>query len=437
MRRRGSNADPARVRAHRSIDPVAARRTRATGERRWRRCGLDRPHVGQGAAARRRHGDRRGLGAGAGRQSLMAEGVRVGSSQSVELDAGSHAISWLRVGCRATGRRLPLRAAARTGGPRVRRPSWSHRSASTPKLAYQVLDGGDALNGRIAWSCPGSAPGSIGRARAPGASGSIGTDDGDVGSSTRRLLRATMTAMRPPAASPPRRARRSLPSPALGLSRPTPIVVGFPQLPLSGIVIALDPGHNGGNAAHASQIATPVWIGTGWKPCNKVGTSTPSGYPEHAFTFDVASRAKAEPRGARGHSVPDAHDRHRRRAVHQRPRAVRGEGRRASRSASTATAPSSGHGFFVMKPGIVAGWTDDISASSGVLAVAMRDGLKSAGLLDRELLRDERSEDADRPGYAQLLGRAGRRDRDGQHEERRRRGPDVELEPGGSSTRTA
>jgi N-acetylmuramoyl-L-alanine amidase len=43
-------------------------------------------------------------------------------------------------------------------------------------------------------------------------------------------------------------------------------------------------------------------------------------------------------------------------------------------------AVSSGHGFFVMKPGKVVGWTDDIYTSSGVLAVAMREGLKQAGL---------------------------------------------------------
>ena len=66
-------------------------------------------------------------------------------------------------------------------------------------------------------------------------------------------------------------------TPAAALTRPVPTVVGLKPLPLSGVVIALDPGHNGGNAAHASEIAEPVWIGTMWKPCNKVGTSTTAG----------------------------------------------------------------------------------------------------------------------------------------------------------------
>jgi N-acetylmuramoyl-L-alanine amidase len=170
--------------------------------------------------------------------------------------------------------------------------------------------------------------------------------------------------------------------PVAGLSRPTPIVVGFPPLPLSGVVIALDPGHNGGNAAHAAQIAEPVWIGTMWKPCNKVGTSTPSGYPEHAFTFDVALRVKAslEWFGATVHltrttdtGVGPCID-------------VRG-GFGASVHADLTVsihadgAPSSAKGFFVMKPGVVVGWTDDIAAASGVLAVAMRSGLTDAGLV--------------------------------------------------------
>src|SRR5262245_11735222 len=82
------------------------------------------------------------------------------------------------------------------------------------------------------------------------------------------------------------------PASALALTRPSPTVVGIPPKPLSGVVIALDAGHNGGNATHAAEIAKLVWIGTAWKPCNKVGTSTLGGYAEHAFNFDVALRVK-------------------------------------------------------------------------------------------------------------------------------------------------
>jgi N-acetylmuramoyl-L-alanine amidase len=170
-------------------------------------------------------------------------------------------------------------------------------------------------------------------------------------------------------------------TPAAALTRPEPTVVGLTRLPLAGLVIALDAGHNGGNAAHASEIAEPVWIGTMWKPCNKVGTSTVAGYPEHAFTFDVALRTKAsleafgatvfmtrttdtgvgpciDVRGQFGKKVGAAFE-----------VSIHGDG-----------ATASSHGFFVMKPGNVAGWTDDIYAESGHLATSIRDGLLDAGL---------------------------------------------------------
>jgi len=59
-------------------------------------------------------------------------------------------------------------------------------------------------------------------------------------------------------------------------------------------VVVLDPGHNGGNATHPDVINRPVPAGNGrTKACNTVGTQTAGGYPEHAFTLDVARRARA------------------------------------------------------------------------------------------------------------------------------------------------
>jgi N-acetylmuramoyl-L-alanine amidase len=56
-------------------------------------------------------------------------------------------------------------------------------------------------------------------------------------------------------------------------------------------VVVLDPGHNGGNAAAPEAIRRLVPDGRGGeKACNTTGTATDAGYPEHAFTFDVATR---------------------------------------------------------------------------------------------------------------------------------------------------
>lgn len=65
-----------------------------------------------------------------------------------------------------------------------------------------------------------------------------------------------------------------------------------PIAPLAGRTVVLDPGHNGGNGRHASEIARQVPDGTGGtKACNTVGTQAASGYAEHEFTWHVVTRA--------------------------------------------------------------------------------------------------------------------------------------------------
>ena len=152
-------------------------------------------------------------------------------------------------------------------------------------------------------------------------------------------------------------------------------------LPLAGIVIAVDAGHDGGNASHAAQISRLVWIGNRWKRCDTVGTSTRAGFPEHRFTLAVAVRVKArlEALGATVYvdrttdtgvgPCIDARGRFGARVHARLTISIHGDG-----------APSSDHGFFVMKPGLVRGYTDDILARSAVLATAVRAGLIAYGV---------------------------------------------------------
>jgi N-acetylmuramoyl-L-alanine amidase len=71
----------------------------------------------------------------------------------------------------------------------------------------------------------------------------------------------------------------------------TPTTTPAPTPPAP--VVVLDPGHNGGNAAHPEVVNAPVPDGAGGtKPCNTTGTETDAGYPEHAFTWDVALRMR-------------------------------------------------------------------------------------------------------------------------------------------------
>lgn len=59
------------------------------------------------------------------------------------------------------------------------------------------------------------------------------------------------------------------------------------------VVVVLDAGHNGGNAAATTEINRLVDAGGFRKPCNTTGTATDAGYPEHRFTYDVVRRATA------------------------------------------------------------------------------------------------------------------------------------------------
>ena len=119
--------------------------------------------------------------------------------------------------------------------------------------------------------------------------------------------------------------------------------------PLSGKVVVLDPGHNLNNN---SSINKNVYAGNGvYKACDTTGTSTDAGYPEHAFTWDVATRAAALLR-AEGATV-----------ILTRPndsgigpcittRAQIGNDAHANAFIAIHAdgGPADGHGFFVMQP---------------------------------------------------------------------------------------
>lgn len=64
---------------------------------------------------------------------------------------------------------------------------------------------------------------------------------------------------------------------------------------LKGQTIAIDPGHNGGNATHLREIRKLVPDGNGGtKVCNTTGTATADGFEEHAFNWNVAQFVKAD-----------------------------------------------------------------------------------------------------------------------------------------------
>lgn len=61
---------------------------------------------------------------------------------------------------------------------------------------------------------------------------------------------------------------------------------------IAGMVVFIDPGHNGANDGSINK-QVPTGRG-GTKDCQTSGTATNSGYQEHSFTWDTALRVRAE-----------------------------------------------------------------------------------------------------------------------------------------------
>jgi N-acetylmuramoyl-L-alanine amidase len=106
------------------------------------------------------------------------------------------------------------------------------------------------------------------------------------------------TAASPPAPSPTAAPVTRSPGPTPRATGSSPRATGTTTAARPPVVV-LDPGHNGGNAAHPAEINRQVDAGNGTrKACNTTGTATGAGYPEHAFAWDVALRTRTVLRAA-------------------------------------------------------------------------------------------------------------------------------------------
>jgi N-acetylmuramoyl-L-alanine amidase len=64
--------------------------------------------------------------------------------------------------------------------------------------------------------------------------------------------------------------------------------------PLTGKIIGIDPGHDGGNFNDPAFISQLVWNGVAYETCDTTGTETAGGYTEAQFNFNVASDLRAD-----------------------------------------------------------------------------------------------------------------------------------------------
>ena len=160
---------------------------------------------------------------------------------------------------------------------------------------------------------------------------------------------------------------------------------------LAGATIAIDPGHNGGNAAKAARINRLVDAGTLRKACDTVGAATRGGYTEAAHNLDVALRLERLLR-ASGARVVLTRRTNRGWGPCVTARAAIGNRARADAAVSIHAdgGPATGRGFHVIYPPSIRGLTDDIAADSHRLALAVRRAYARTGMT-----------------YADYTGRAG------------------------------
>jgi N-acetylmuramoyl-L-alanine amidase len=142
---------------------------------------------------------------------------------------------------------------------------------------------------------------------------------------------------------------------------------------LAGKVIVIDPGHNGGNAAHPEIINKKVDVINGRKPCNTTGTSTNDNYAEHTFTWDVARRL-AKVLRAEGAKVvlTRPNDTGVGPCVDVRAKIANRAHADASLSIHGDGAPAKDHGFHVIEPAVLKGYNDKVQPVSRKLGLDIR-----------------------------------------------------------------
>jgi N-acetylmuramoyl-L-alanine amidase len=142
---------------------------------------------------------------------------------------------------------------------------------------------------------------------------------------------------------------------------------------LDGKTIVIDPGHNGANSQHPTEINRLVNAGTLEKACDASGTQSASGYTEAEYNLDLSLRLAGILRTA-GARVVLTRTTNTGWGPCITERAAIGNRARASAAISIHAdgGPSSGRGFHVIYPPSIAGLTDDIAGSSFLLALDVR-----------------------------------------------------------------
>lgn len=147
----------------------------------------------------------------------------------------------------------------------------------------------------------------------------------------------------------------------------------------TGMVVVIDPGHNGNNWRHTSEISRPVDAGGFSKSCNTTGTAA-GNLIETAFNLAVAQRLKVI-LSSRGINVLLTRDNNDGWGL-----CIDERGQIAARAKADllvsihADGSSAGnHGFHVISPTPIEGYTGSTVGPSATAATAVRDALVANG----------------------------------------------------------
>jgi N-acetylmuramoyl-L-alanine amidase len=144
------------------------------------------------------------------------------------------------------------------------------------------------------------------------------------------------------------------------------------RAPLAGMVVGIDPGHNGDNWDHSSYVNQLVWNGREEETCDTTGTQEANGYTEAQFAFNVAQYLAATLR-AQGATVvltrttnsgfgP---------CITQRASIVNNAGAHVAVSIHADGGPVDGRGFSILEP-VASGVNDAVIDASQVLGQYVR-----------------------------------------------------------------
>lgn len=150
-----------------------------------------------------------------------------------------------------------------------------------------------------------------------------------------------------------------------------------PRAALDGMVVGIDPGHNGDNWDHTSVINQIVWNGREEETCDTTGTQEANGYTEAQFAFNVAQNLATMLR-AQGATVVLTRTTNTGYGpcITERASIVNNAGAHVAVSIHADGGPVTGRGFSILEP-VASGVNDAVIGASQILGEHVRSAFLS------------------------------------------------------------